>query len=173
MNVSQPTIDALHVLTGKMFQQNRDWDSAMSVLKVNFTCDNVVKYVHPYIAHAYPILADRVTEILEMFNILAIYPATTDGYIDYVDVLSVMERMLEKTLDLQNAVMGAMEVAIANKDYLVKVELDKILLEMNQQVSQIILMRDKALQYGDNIVGYDHDFDTFFFLNKEKELGDD
>lgn len=169
MNISQPTIDALHILTGKMFQQNRDWDSAISVLKVNFTCDNVASKVHPYIAHAYPLIADQVTEILEKFNVLALYPPTTEGYIDYASVLSVMERMLKKTLDLQNAVMATMEIAVANNDYLVKVELDKILLEMNEQVSQIILMRDKAIQYNDNIVGYDHDFETFFFLDKDNE----
>ena len=47
---------------------------------------------------------------------------------------------------------------------MVEVEIDKILLDVNAQVAQMILIHDKAQQYGDNYIAFDKDFPTFFNL---------
>ena len=71
---------------------------------------------------------------------------------------------MNETFGFQNVFMGALKVAIENNDYLVVVELNELLREVNKIVEQIILIRDKAELYGDNYTAFDHDIPSFFYL---------
>jgi hypothetical protein len=101
---------------------------------------------------------------LENFNIVAYYPATPAGDVSYNNLQDMMEQMLEKTLTFQNKFMAVRNIAMNNGDLLVVVELDKILLMVNEQFAQMLLIKDKAEQYGENYTSFDKDFPTFFPL---------
>ena len=60
--------------------------------------------------------------------------------------------------------MAVRKIANDNQDYSIVVELDKILIEVNEQVGQMLLVNDKAQQYGNNYTAFDKDFPTFFPL---------
>lgn len=72
-----------------------------------------------------------------------------------------------RTIDFQNKFMAVRKIADSNDDILIVVELDKILRAVNEQVAQMILIRDKAELYKDDIKAFDHDFPTFFTLDSK------
>lgn len=165
MNVSEGTIKAIHELNGECFAMNRYWDATVSVLGVTYVCSTASKLIHEHIAHWYPHIADVINErCLENFNIVAYYPATPAGDVSYNNLQDMMEQMLEKTLTFQNKFMAVRNIAMNNGDLLVAVELDKILLMVNEQFAQMLLIKDKAEQYGENYTSFDKDFPTFFPL---------
>lgn len=165
MNVSEGTIKAIHELNGECFSMNRYWDATVSILGVTYVCSTASKLIHEHIAHWYPHIADMINErCLENFNIVAYYPATPAGDVSYNNLQDMMEQMLEKTLTFQNKFMAVRNIAMDNGDLLVAVELDKILLMVNEQFAQMLLIKDKAEQYGENYTSFDKDFPTFFPL---------
>ena len=165
MNVSQNTINAIHELNGECFTMNRYWDTTVSVLGVTYVCSTASKLIHEHIAHWYPHVADLINErCLENFNIVAYYPATPSGDMTFINLLDMMEQMLDLTIKFQNKFMAVRQVAIDNDDALVVVELDRILLMVNEQVAQMLLIKDKAEQYGMDYHSFDKDFPTFFPL---------
>lgn len=165
MNVSEGTIKAIHELNGECFSMNRYWDATVSILGVTYVCSTASKLIHEHIAHWYPHIADVINErCLENFNIVAYYPATPAGDVAYNNLQDMMEQMLEKTLLFQNKVMAVRQIAVENGDLLVAVELDKVLLMVNEQFAQMLLINDKAEQYGENYTSFDKDFPTFFPL---------
>lgn len=165
MNVSDGTIKAIHELNGKFFAMNRYWDATVSVLGVTYVCQTASKLLHEYVAHWYASTADVLNEkCLENFNIVAYYPATPAGDVQYANLQDMMEQMLQRTIEFQNDVMAAKKIAQNNEDYSIVVELDSILLKVNEQVGQMLLVNDKAQLYGDNYAAFDKDFPTFFPL---------
>ncbi len=165
INISKPTIEAIHELNGEFFKMNRYWDATVSVLGVTFVCQQASKLLHEHTAHWYSSQADILNEnCLENFNEVAFYPETPAGIVSYRDLIDMMEQMLQKTIDFQSMFMSVIDIALENKDRLVVVELDKILLRLNEQVASIILIRDKALQYKDDYTNFDNHFPSFFPL---------
>ena len=165
MNVSESTIKALHELNGECFTMNRYWDATVSILGVTYVCSTASKLIHEHIAHWYPHVADMINErCLENFNIVAYYPATPAGDVAYSNLQDMMAQMLEKTLTFQNKVMAVRQIAVDNGDLLVAVELDRVLLMVNEQFAQMLLINDKAEQYGEDYTSFDKDFPTFFPL---------
>ena len=165
MNVSSDTIKAIHEINGRCFEMNRLWDATVSILGVTYVCQNASKMIHEHIAHWYPHVADLINErCLENFNIVAYYPATPAGDVLYENLQDMMEQMLEQTIKFQNEFMAVRQIAIDNHDALVVVELDRILLMVNEQVAQMLLIKDKAEQYGKDYKAFDKDFETFFPL---------
>ena len=171
MNVSDGTIKAIHELNGECFSMNRYWDATVSILGVTYVCSTASKLIHEHIAHWYPYIADVINErCLENFNIVAYYPETPAGDVSYNNLQDMMEQMLDRTITFQNKVMATRQIAEENQDYSIVVELDKILLEVNLQVGQMLLVNDKAQQYGNDYTAFDKDFPTFFYL---ADAGDD
>ena len=165
MNVSESTIKALHELNGECFAMNRYWDATVSILGVTYVCSTASKLIHEHIAHWYPYVADMINErCLENFNIVAYYPATPAGDVAQSNLQDMMAQMLEKTLTFQNKVMAVRQIAVDNGDLLVAVELDRVLLMVNEQFAQMLLINDKAEQYGEDYTSFDKDFPTFFPL---------
>lgn len=165
MNVSEQTVHAIHELNGQCFYMNRMWDATVSVLGVTYACHTASGLIHQKIAHWYPAMADTLNErCLENFNILAYYPATPAGDVKYDNLVDMMSQMLDETIKFQNAVMGVKQIAHDMQDYMIEVEIDSILLDVNKQVAQMILIHDKAQQYNMDYTAFDKDFPTFFIL---------
>ena len=171
MNVSEGTIKAIHELNGECFEMNRYWDATVSILGVTYVCSTASKLIHEYIAHWYPHIADLINErCLENFNIVAYYPATPAGDVNYTNLEDMMEQMLEKTIMFQNQVVATRQIAQEHGDISIVVELDKIIIDVNEQVGQMLLITDKAHQYQDDYKAFDKDFPTFFVLNNSDNV---
>lgn len=168
MNVADATIRAIHDLNGEAFAMNRFFDAAVSILGVTYVCPTASKLIHHGIAHWYPAMADTLNEkCLENFNIVAYYPATPAGDVNFENLQDMAEQMVERTIMFQNKLMGVRKIAEDNQDYQIVVELDQIMLGVNEQVGQVLLINDKAQQYGADYTAFDKDFPTFWNLSVE------
>ena len=165
MNVQQSTIDSIYGLIKQCFVMNRKLDRMVSVMGVNFACNYSANKCHLGIAHYYPNLSDQIGErCLERYNIDIKYGETPSGKEDYLSVADIIQTMEDKVVEFQNMYMGAMKVAFENNDLQVYSDLSDLLVDYNKIVEQVILLNDKIKAYGSNVMGFDHDIDTFWVL---------
>ena len=165
MNVQQSTIDSIYELIKQCFVMNRKLDRMVSVMGVNFACNYSANKCHLGISHYYPNLSDQIGErCLERYNIDIKYGETPSGKEDYLSVADIIQTMEDKVVEFQNMYMGAMKVAFDNNDLQVYSDLSDLLVDYNKIVEQVILLNDKIKAYGSNVMGFDHDIDTFWIL---------
>lgn len=168
MNVSETTIKALYEFIQTCFNYNRWLDRFVSVLGVEFACNNSANLIHKNIAHYFPTLSDMVGEkCLERYNISVEYGSTDEGKQDYLSVNDMMQQLEDKIIDFQNIFIGCMKISFDNGDLQVYTDLSDLLKGYNEIVEQVILLNDKMKGYKDCIMSFDHDIDTFWILGGE------
>jgi len=169
MNVTKSTIDALYEIIGQCFQYNRWIDRLVSVLGVNFACNNTAKLLHSQIAHEFPNISDKIGEkCLERYNITVEYESTSEGKQNYNSVTEMIGLLETKIIDFQNMLMAAMKIAFENNDLQVYADLSDILKDYNNMVGQVILINDKIKFYGEEkIMQFDAQIDKFWNLGGE------
>lgn len=165
MIVSLDTIQAVTELIKRCFDENRAFDRMVSVLGVDFACNNAAELIHKNIAHAFPALADDISaKCLERYNVSVKYGETPAAEEDYSGVEELIAKMRDRSLDFQIALMGACKVAWENNDIHVYSDLIEILRGYNDIVEQLILLYDKIKAYGDNVMAFDHDIAMFWIM---------
>lgn len=169
MNVSQSTIKALYDLIGECFQYNRWFDRWVSILGVNFACNQASLLIHHNIAHFYPALSDKIGErCLERYNIPVEYAATDEGKQNYNSVTDMIGQAEAKVIDFQNMFVAVIKIAKDNEDINVYADLLDMLKHYNIIVEQLILLNDKIGHYGESeTMKFDHDIDTFWIIGEE------
>ena len=170
MNVTEKTIEALYALITECFKQNRFLDRFVSVLGVEFACNQAANLIHHNIAHYFPVLSDNVGErTLERYNITVKYGATPAGEQEYTSVTEMMQILEDDMIAFQNIYMGVMKIAWNNDDLQVYTDLGDLLEGVNRMVEQAILLNDKIKYYGeDKIMSFDHDIDKFWILGGDE-----
>lgn len=165
MIVSENTIQAVTDLIRMCFEQNRAFDRMVSVLGVDFACNNSAELIHKNIAHAFPALADDFgAKCLERYNISVKYGETPAAEKDYSSVEEIIAEMRDRSLDFQIALMGACKISFENNDIHVYSDLLDILRGYNDIVEQLILLYDKIKAYGNNVMAFDHDIAMFWVM---------
>jgi hypothetical protein len=165
MNVQDKTVESIYELIKQLFLENRIFDRLVSVLGVDFACSNSASKIHEKISHYFPLLSDKIGEkCLERYNISIQYGSTPEAKKDYISVEEIIQIMEDEVVTTQNMYMGAMKVAFENNDLQVYSDLSDLLVDYNKIVEQVILLNDKIKAYGSNVMGFDHDIDTFWIL---------
>lgn len=154
----------LDTLVGLAFLGNRILDRAMSILSVKFVMNNSVKYLHTGFSHLYPLLGDIISDYQGSRNNLTVYPATPLDDTDYATPLSFFERLLDYQINYEESVKEVIKTAIDLGDFTTEAFLKSYLLTLNKYSEQIILLRDKAKEYGDNHMAFDKDIKKFFLF---------
>src|SRR5574344_716469 len=124
----------LNLIVGSLFALNRLFDRAMSVLAVKYKALNSAKILHPSLAHQFPLIADSVTEIQQKRNMLSRYPATPEGNQMYDSPLQFYEIALEEFHKLEDLIEDTLDVAILEKDHVVKAFLDGLLIQWSSYI---------------------------------------
>lgn len=166
MIVSQITQDALMELIKQCFIENRKFDRMVSVLGVNFACNKASSHIHQGIAHYFPQLSDMIGELtLERYNIPIVYGETPNGAEQFSSVGDIITEMEIRVIAFQSMFMGVMKIALDNNDINVYCDLLSLLTDYNKIVEQVILLKDKMDNYGeDKAMSFDHDIDSFWIL---------
>lgn len=164
MIVSKPTQDALMELIKQCFVENRKFDRMVSVLGVQFACNQSSSHIHQHIAHYFPQLSDRIGELcLERYNIPILYGETPSGVEGYSSVVEIIHAMESRVINFQSMFMGVAKIAFDNNDLNVYSDLLSLLADYNKIVEQVILLADKIDNYAE-IMAFDHDIDGFWIL---------
>lgn len=134
-----------------MFQCNKYWDRAMSVMSVKNAMQHFVSLAHPKIAHAYFFYADFFGDILSRYNITTIYDTVYREDKD-ISPLEYFSKNLENNLLVYDLFVQSIDVAIENKDYNVKVDLDRLLRVFNRFIDQAYLLYDKYVSTNNDAI---------------------
>lgn len=166
MIISKNTQDAVMELIKQCFFANRKLDRCVSVLGVDFACNQAANLIHQYIAHYFPTLSDKIGELaLERYNISVVYGETPSGDEQYGTVTELIHYIERLTIDFQSMFMGVCKIAMDNNDIHVYSDLLELLKEYNVIVEQVILLSDKIDRYGeDRIMAFDHDILDFWII---------
>lgn len=168
MIVSKETQEALMELIKQCFVENRKFDRMVSVLGVEFACNQSANLIHQYIAHYFPQLSDKIGELcLERYNISVVYGETPKGDENFSRVTEIIGNMEKRVVAFQSMLMGVAKIAFDHNDINVYSDLLSLLSDFNKIVEQVILLVDKIGYYTEsNIMIFDHDIDKFWILGE-------
>ena len=165
MLLSQPTKDALYKLSQKFFQMNRTWDNLLGYAGVKWAFSKFSSVFHGGYAHLFPLLADRVNEILLRYNEVPRYLVTLEDTRTYDTMLDMFETNLDEHEEAYEMLKEAIDIADANGDKNAAKELDALLRIFNRFMETAILLRDKAQVYGEaNRWAFDAFSDQFYVI---------
>lgn len=159
--------EALNTLVGDMFALNRMFDRAVSVLDVKFAMKNTVKFLHPNVAHAFPRLADVISEYQSSRNELTVYPQTPIGNEEYSSLSELFFTLSDSVQKVEMNIAKSIELADEVKDKTTCAFLHDFILEFSKYTAQMLILKDKIGMYGDTSFAYtqfDSDFDKFMIV---------
>lgn len=155
--IHERTLKALDEMSQRFFWMNKKLDRMKSVLDVDFTMPILSGLVHENLAHEYPLIADEVNDIQEQFNYSANYLGVEGATEDYNSVIEMMEQLHTWTIETNNMLNNTMKVAFDEGDMNVYWKLVPISVEYSKYISNSILLKDKAMGYGNNLMAMDKD----------------
>ena len=153
----------LDEIVTKLFEGNRICDRGMSILNVKFAMNKTEGQLHPKLAHAFPALADKVSEYQASRDNLTVYGATPLDASDYVTPLAFFEKVLDYMMDLESLIGQSVEMA-KEEDWSTFTFLSGFLKDIAKVTAQCLLLVDKAEMYGDDWKLFDHNIEDFVTL---------
>jgi hypothetical protein len=162
--ISEKTNSCLDELSCRFFWMNKKIDRMKSVLTVNFVMPTFSNIVHLQLAHQYPLVADMVGEIQENFNTTPLY-LTVDGAVEnYSSVEEMFVKLYDLTIETNEAIIECMDIAKSEGNINVWKELSDVLQLYSKYISNAILLKDKAKQYGSNLALMDAEAESWWKL---------
>ncbi len=142
-------------------------DRGMSILDVKFVMNNTVKFLHPKLAHLFPLKADDVSEYQSSRNCLTTYGQTPLDDSDYATPLEFFLKMLQYQQELESVIVEGIDLCKDEDDKVTKVFLEGFLLGLTSVTKQILLLIDKSEAYGNDsksLMQFDHNVEDFIIL---------
>lgn len=164
MLINNATIKEINLLSQQCFWLNRVIDRATSVLSVKFGLTKASQIIHERLAHKYPLLADDVNEILDMYNEYIDYLETPANVVDYEDVVELFQVILDENIKLYEMLKNAIFVARQEGDLNVESHLLSFSNILNKYIAQCVTLRDKADLMKDDLAMFDLSIPKFFTL---------
>lgn len=158
------TLKALDEMSQRFFWMNKKIDRMKSLLDVKYTMPILSELVHHDLAHMYPLLADEINDIQEQFNYDANYLGVEGATEDYDSVIEMMETLHRWTIETNDQLNRLMETAKEVGDWNVYWKLTPVSVEYSKYISNSILLKDKAMGYGDNLMAMDKDSKVWWKL---------
>ena len=155
--------EAIQAVIDRCFFMNALCDRMVYVMQGHWFMKAFAKHLHEQVAHAYPSLADQLSEVLlgEGENVTrgAIEAQTQD----YMSPTQLLETYQDEVLATRRIFGDAYYAAIDNREVGIASLLEDILEDFQEGlVAQAIHMAGKATQYGDNTAQIDSDAGVFF-----------
>lgn len=167
MNIEPKTSEALDLLTAKFFDLNRSADRIASLMQNEYAMPNASSEFHHKIAHAYPLIADRVTEIKDRWNMSSIYDQTHRDDRTYTNLEDMFNSFLNENIEAYSMIKLTYNIACENGDFNVQADLIGFMQMFNKIIAQIITLHDKAQQMPTEYARFDQYFDKFGIVGLE------
>lgn len=144
--ISKETSTALDELVGAFFDLNRTLDRCVSIMTNEWSMPQASDIVHHNLAHLMPLMADKITEIKDRYNLASVYPETHKDNREYTDLKQMYETVLVEFGEVYDMIKMVKRIIMAHDDYNVLVDLDRVMCQYNIVMGQILTLRDKATQ---------------------------
>jgi len=161
MLISKETSDALDILLGAYFDLNRTFDRAVSIMLNTWAMPNASGIIHQNLAHLFPILGDKVTEIKDNYNLTSVYPETHRDGREYADLEEMMTTLVNEMADVYDIIKQVYQIAKDNGDFMVNAELIDIMNKHSKVIGQVITLKDKAVEMPTNYDNYDRHINSW------------
>lgn len=148
--ITKELADKLSFLVGELFKINRDADRGLALCEVRFKLLNFEKLYHARVAHAAPLLADRITSYASKRNVESVYPDTVGGYKDYQSPLEFFDYMLEEFNRFEDEICDVIDACAAEKDRATQQFLQGFLATWTEYVATMNNICDLAYAYAPN-----------------------
>lgn len=152
--ISKETDHALDQLTGAFFDLNRTLDRCVTILQNTWSMPQAADIIHHNLAHLMPLLADKVTEIKDRYNLTSVYPQTHGDAREYENLRDMFETVLSEFEETYKIFQIIITQAQDQHEYNVVADLYDLMEDFNEVMGQIMTLRDKSLQMSEK-------FDTF------------
>ena len=164
MLIHDSTKKKMEEVATRFFWMNKKLDRMKSVLNTKFAMPNLANRIHLELAHSYPLLADEILDIEEMFNYDPMYDAVDGAFEDYESVDALIGQLYEWTLET-NAMFHDMKGHAFNVgDFNVYDQLIPISNEYSKYVANAILLVDKKQLYGNDLHAMDDNVEEWRVL---------
>lgn len=164
MVISEQTSSAIDELVGIYFDLNRSFDRAVSIMQNIFAMPNASNIIHHNLAHLFPLMADKCTEIKDRYNLPSIYPETHRDSRNYSNLKDMMVTLLDETISAYEGIKLLNSIANENGDLMVHADLIQIIQWHNEIIGQVITLRDKAIQMPEDYDDYDRHIDSWSII---------
>ena len=95
------TVKKVEDLLEFIWNGNRTFDRACSILKVNFKMYKLEDIIHHEYAHFFPAFSDEIVSFMEGYNQPMIYPQTMRGDYDYSNPIEMIIQLREYFTDFR------------------------------------------------------------------------
>jgi hypothetical protein len=146
MLIAIQTSNALDELYGSFFDLNATLDRVVSVMLNDFSMPQASDIVHHKIAHLTPLLADKISEIKDNYNVSSIRPEVHRDDRNYSDLEVMFKTVLEEFEGVYEMIKMCYDTAHTHGDLNVCADLMKFIPKFSVVIGQIITLRDKAVQ---------------------------
>lgn len=169
--ISTQTSESLDVLLGAFFDLNRTTDRMVSVMKNKFAMGNASDIIHHNIAHLYPLLGDKVSEIKDRYNEESVYPETHKDNRTYQNLKEMFDVLLKENLHLYELIKLTYKVAQENFDLNAMADLIELTRLFNGLMGQIYTLRDKGNELVDQFDKFDAHIHIYGIVGIPELLG--
>lgn len=159
MLISKKTSDALDILYGQFFNLNSLLDNAVSYMLNEWAMVQASEIVHLRLAHATPLLADKISEIKDDYDERSIRPEVPKHDEKYSSLKEMFDYIYDEFEATYHMIVLTNKVALEEGDINVHAGLMSFMRTFNKVIGQIITLKNKADQ--------GLDFDTFDFRIKD------
>lgn len=153
--LSNKTSEALDIVVGVMFDLNRTFDRAVSIMQNKWSMPQAADIVHHNLAHTFPLLADDISGFKDAYNLTTVYPETHRDARDYNDLLDMMNTLLDEVGSAYEVIKQTYYIAKEEQDFNANSMLQEFMRKFTIIISQIIQLRDKAEQMPTDYDAYD------------------
>lgn len=167
MEISEKTSESLDLLTAKFFDLNRSADRIASLLQNEYAMPQTSDGFHHKIAHAYPLIADMVTEIKDRWNMSSVYDATHKDDRTYLNLEDMFGSFLRENVEAYEMIKLTYNIAVSEGDFNVQADLVAFMQMFNRIIAQIITLHDKAEQMPNDYARFDQYFKNFGIVGLE------
>lgn len=157
----QETAEALNELLTLTFQENSFADNCAYNLSVMFMMVQAEEIFHEHYAHIFPKWADKISHCLISLGGFPHRGALTINDKVYGDLVDMFEEIQNKLMDYRNKIYEVIEIAELHNDREVVSFLDELLKELLPYVCQTFIWTTKANKFGQDLEGFDEDFEDF------------
>lgn len=159
MLISKKTSEALDILYGQFFNLNSLLDNAVSYMLNEWSMVQASEIVHLRLAHAQPILADKISEIKDDYDERSTRPEVSKHDETYSSLKEMFDYIYLEFEATYRMIVLTNKIALEEGDINVHAGLMEFMRKFNKVIGQIITLKNKADQ---NL-----DFNTFDFMIKD------
>lgn len=154
---------AIQAAIDRCFLMNSLCDRMYYVMKAQWYMKDFSKMFHEKVAHAYPAIADALSDVLLGEGEDVTRGAMDAQAQDYTGPTQLLEIYKEEVLATRAVISDAYYAAFDRREPGAAALLEDVLEDFQEDmVPQAVRMAGKAAQYGDNVHQIDNDADLFF-----------